>query len=103
MAGTHNMQWLLARANYSNPQGPNYNVQFKYVEFKILLTLRNIMRFECASGKIHDFTQFLNILFIFTHFLSIFKDFLAIVRRKVFKSKIMTAQKNPLLGCLVEF
>ena len=34
LAGTHNMQWLPARANYSNPQGRNYNIQFKYVELK---------------------------------------------------------------------
>ena len=35
-----------------------------------------------------------------TYFMSMFRDFLAIFLPKVFKRKIVTAQKNPLLECL---
>ena len=50
--------------------------------------------------KIHDFINCLCFSSIFTHFMSMFRDFLAIFLRKVFKSKIVTEQTNPLLACL---
>ena len=43
---------------------------------------------------------FLNILPIFTDFMVMFRDLLAILLFKVFKSKIETAQKITLLECL---
>ena len=58
--------------------------------------------FEICMRKleIHDFIHFLTFLSIFIHFMSMFRDFLAIFLGKVFKPKIVTAQKNPLLECL---
>ena len=60
---------------------------------KMLMTLRKILRCVCAIWKIHDFIYFLNFLLIFTHFMRMSRDFLAIFQRKVFKSKIVAAQK----------
>ena len=52
--------------------------------------------FGYESWKNHDFLNFLNFLFFFTHLMSKFTDLLAIFLRKVVKSKILTANKNPL-------
>ena len=69
---------------------------------QISLTLRNILRFASASWKIHDFINFFfTLLSIFSLFMSMFRDFLAIFLTKFFKIKIVTAQKkHQLLECL---
>ena len=67
---------------------------------KIALTLRKILRCGCAHWKIHDFILFPNLLSVFTHFMSMFRDFIAIFLRKGFKSQIVTPQKKSLLECL---
>jgi hypothetical protein len=56
--------------------------------------------FEIGMCKLEN-NDLIHFLKIFTHFMSMFRDFLAIFLRKVFKIKIVTAEPNPLLECLV--
>ena len=61
---------------------------------------QNFMISMFKLEKNDDFINFPNLLSSFTHLMSLLRDLLAIFLCKIFQSKIVTAQKTPLLQCL---